>query len=88
MVLTVRRRAPTSPPRPPHTTMMRLGHQMASKCDSELSLPQGRVEYVVVGNPEAVVGSTSTTFYDLVHARCPEGSPESPRKAHADILRF
>ena len=37
---------------------------MALKGDSELSLPQERVKYVVVGNPEAVVG-TSTAFYDL-----------------------
>ena len=71
--------------------MMPHGHQqMASKCDSELSLTQERFEYVVVGNPEAVVG-TSTAFYNynLVHERCPEGSaPESPRKALADIQRF
>ena len=40
---------------------------MASKCDSELSLPQERAKYVVVGIPEAVVGA-STAFYDLVHA--------------------
>ena len=49
--------------------MMRHGHQMASKCDSELNLPQERVKCVVVGNPEAVVG-TSTASYDLVHAPC------------------
>ena len=43
--------------------MMPHGHQMASKCDSELSLPQERVKYVVVSNPKAVVG-TSTALYE------------------------
>ena len=54
---------------------------MASKCDSVLSLPQERVKYVVVGNPEAVVG-TSTAFYDLVHAlpRSPKDHPRAPEK--------
>ena len=70
--------------------MMPHGHQMASKCDSELSLPQVCVKYVVgkyvVGNPEAVVG-TSTAFYDLVHT-LPRRITESPRKALADIQRF
>ena len=44
-------------------------------------MPQGRVEYVVVGNPEAVVGA-STAFYDLVHAlprRITREPPKSPR---------
>ena len=63
--------------------MMPHGHQMASKCDSELSLPQERVKYVMVGNPEAVVG-TSTAFYtyDLVHAlpRSPKDHPRAPEK--------
>ena len=67
---------------------MRHGHQMASKCYSELSLPRERVKYVVVGNPEAVVG-TSTTFYDLVHALprriTREEPPKSPR-SHSAIL--
>ena len=87
MVLTVRRRAPTSPPSPHTSTMMRHGHQMASKCDSELILPKERVKYVVVGNPEAMVG-TSTAFYDLVHAlprRIIREPPKSPRK-HSAIL--
>ena len=60
--------------------MMRHGHQMASKCDSELSLPQERVKYVVVGNPEAVVG-TSTAFYDLVHALPRRITREPPPKS-------
>ena len=67
--------------------MMPHGHQMASKCDSELSLPQERVKYVVVGNPEAVVGA-STAFYDLVHAlprRIAREPPKSPRR-HSAIL--
>ena len=57
---------------------------MASKCDSELSLLLERITYVVVDNPEAVVG-TSTAFYDRVHALVPKGSPESPQGALADI---
>ena len=64
--------------------MMPHGHQMASKCDSELSLPQERVKYVVVGNPEAVVG-TSTAFYDLEHAlprRITREPPEKPTRRH------
>ena len=59
------------------------GHQMASKCDSELSLSQQRVKYVVVGNPDAMVG-TSTAFYDLVHAlprRIARAPPKSPRRS-------
>ena len=67
--------------------MMPHGHQMASKCDSELSLPQESIKYVVVGNTEAMVGA-STAFYDLVHALPPEGSPVSPRKPRTDIQRF
>ena len=74
--------------------MMRHAHQMASKCDSELSLPQERVKYVVVGNPEAVVG-TSTAFYTTLCTRCPEGSytyqltrepptPEKPSQTFSD----
>ena len=61
----VRRRAPATPPSPHHHDAPRPpdGHQ---KCDYELSLPQERVKYVVIGNLEAVVG-TSTAFYDLVH---------------------
>ena len=84
MVLTVRRRAP--PPLralTPATMMRHGGHQMASKCDSELSLPQQRVKYVMVDNPEAVVGSSTA-----VYTRCPGGSPESSRKSLADIQRF
>ena len=57
-------------------TMMRHCHQMASKCDSELSLPQERVKYAVVGIPEAVVGP-STASYDLVHA-LPRRDPRVP----------
>ena len=67
--------------------MMPHGHQMDPKCDSELSLPQERVKYVVVGNPEAVVG-TSTAFYDLVHAlprRITRAPEQSPRR-HSAIL--
>ena len=53
---------------------------MAAKYDSELSLPQERVKYVVVGNTEAVVG-TSTAFYDLVHACvAPKDHPRAPEK--------
>ena len=66
-----------------HSTMMRHGHQMAFKCDSKLSLPQERVKYVVVGNPEAVVG-TSTAVYDLVNAlprRITREPPKSPRSS-------
>ena len=66
------------------STMMRPPD---NKCDSELSLPQERVKYVVVGNPEAVVG-TSTAFYDLVHAlprRIAREPPNSPRR-HSAIL--
>ena len=47
---------------------------MASKCDSELSLPQERVTYVVVGNPEAVVG-TSIAFHDLGARVAPKDHP-------------
>ena len=74
--------------------MMRRGHQMASKikCDSEPSLPQQRVKYVVVDNPEAVVG-TSTAVYDLVHAlprritREPR-APEKPSQTFSDFEPF
>ena len=59
--------AAAPPPPPDNFDMMPHGHQMASKCDSELSLPHERVKHVVVGNPEAVVG-TSTASYDLVRA--------------------
>ena len=62
--------------------MLRHGHQMASKCDSELSLPQERVKYVVVGNPEAVIG-TSTAFYDRVHALLRRITREPPRSPHS-----
>ena len=75
--------------------MMPHGHQMASKCDYELSFPkleQERVKYVVVGNPEAVVGAI-IAFYDLVHAlprRITQEPPKSPRIIYvvADIQRF
>ena len=80
-MLTVRRRAPASPPRP-LTTIMRRGHQMASEGDSELSLPQVRVKCVVAGDPEAVVG-TSTAFYDRVHALLRRITLEPPRSPHS-----
>ena len=63
-VPTVRRRAPASLPSPTHTTMMRHGHQIASKCDSELSISQKRAKYAKLGDPELVVG-TCITSYDL-----------------------
>ena len=81
MVLTVRRRAPASPPSPHLHDATR--HQMDSKCDSELSLPHERVKYVVVGNPEAVVG-TSTAFHDLVHTR-PRAAPEKPSQTFSEF---
>ena len=70
--------------------MMPHGHQMASKCDSELSLPQKRVKYVMVGNPEVVVG-TSTASCDLVHAlpqRITREPPKSPRSQFSDVEPF
>jgi len=63
------------------------GHQIASKCDSGLSLPHERVKYVTVGNPEAVIG-TSTAFYDFVHAlprKITREPPKNPRR-HSAIL--
>ena len=86
MVLIVRRHAPASPTSPHTTSIMATATRMASKCDSKLGFPQQRVKYVMVGNPEAVV-RTSTAFYDLVHALPRRITPESPRKALADIQR-
>ena len=47
--------------------MVRYSLLMASKCDSELSLPQECVKYVdvVVGDPEAVGGTSPS--YDVVY---------------------
>ena len=64
---------------------------MASKCDTELRLLQERVKYVVVGNPEAVVGINTSTHRLLRHcARVapkdhPRVAPEKPLQTFSDF---
>ena len=89
MVLTVRRRAPASHLTEPHPSMMPHSHLMASKCDSELSLPQERVKYVVVDNPEAVyIPALPFSILRPCARVTPKDHPRAPEKPLADIQRF